>query len=594
MRRFTRADPCPICEGYGSMPRGKEKRCHGYMSDDGKWAFCARISEGSHHESHSEAGPLYAHLLRDEPLINEESFTMNGLAPNVAPSLPSREVATYDYFDASGALAYQVVRLEPKSFRQRRPNGSPGSWVWSIAGVARQMYRAQQVRTSEGVIFLVEGEKDADALAQLGLQATTSSGGARGVKLSADAGKDLLRGRDVCIIADADAEGTVYAESWRAELEGVASSTRIVRLPQKDASDAIAAGATAGTFLEAWKNAAEAVPSYAIETLDPTTLAQDLGPVPWLLQPMRLAPGPVTLIAGEPGSGKTYGAQGIAVSVPTGHKVFGQWEAARGRAIHFDYEQGKRLTHARYNEIARGLGLDWRSLSVRDLRVEVMPTIFMSDLKDVDMWCRALDGYAFALIDSFRRCCRVDNENAPEAARPLEAFWRVSEKTGCTIAMTHHYNKGASAGASGGKKSDIERVAGNYAILGMCQDAWGVKRDQNKVDAPSIWTHIRSRFPGSREESFQLAGVWSLSGALEFKMKPLGKAEEDNRRERMQAERANLLLCVRDNRGQSGRTLAKLLGRSKSSVADDLAELENLNAVKSVPGPRNGKLWFAV
>ena len=30
-------------------------------------------------------------------------------------------VATYDYTDESGALLFQVVRLEPKTFRQRRP-----------------------------------------------------------------------------------------------------------------------------------------------------------------------------------------------------------------------------------------------------------------------------------------------------------------------------------------------------------------------------------------------------------------------------------------------------------------------------------------
>src|SRR5262249_5324349 len=31
-------------------------------------------------------------------------------------------VATYDYTDADGRLLYQVVRLDPKDFRQRRPD----------------------------------------------------------------------------------------------------------------------------------------------------------------------------------------------------------------------------------------------------------------------------------------------------------------------------------------------------------------------------------------------------------------------------------------------------------------------------------------
>jgi putative DNA primase/helicase len=34
-----------------------------------------------------------------------------------------KEVAAYDYHDENGKLLYQVVRFEPKDFRQRRPNG---------------------------------------------------------------------------------------------------------------------------------------------------------------------------------------------------------------------------------------------------------------------------------------------------------------------------------------------------------------------------------------------------------------------------------------------------------------------------------------
>ena len=42
-----------------------------------------------------------------------------------------RIVATYDYTDADGALLYQVLRLEPKSFRQRQPDGN-GGWKWEL------------------------------------------------------------------------------------------------------------------------------------------------------------------------------------------------------------------------------------------------------------------------------------------------------------------------------------------------------------------------------------------------------------------------------------------------------------------------------
>lgn len=43
---------------------------------------------------------------------------------NAAPK--GNVVATYDYTNDSGELLYQVVRLELKSFRQRRPDGKGG------------------------------------------------------------------------------------------------------------------------------------------------------------------------------------------------------------------------------------------------------------------------------------------------------------------------------------------------------------------------------------------------------------------------------------------------------------------------------------
>ncbi|MBI3182068.1 MAG: hypothetical protein HYZ28_07980 [Myxococcales bacterium] len=50
-----------------------------------------------------------------------------------------RIVAAYSYTDEAGALLFEVVRFEPKTFRQRRPDGK-GGWVWSIKGVRQVLY----------------------------------------------------------------------------------------------------------------------------------------------------------------------------------------------------------------------------------------------------------------------------------------------------------------------------------------------------------------------------------------------------------------------------------------------------------------------
>jgi putative DNA primase/helicase len=92
------------------------------------------------------------------------------------PRPPDNIVATYPYCDEQGALLYENVRLSPKSFRLRRRNAK-GEWVWKMDGVRRVPYRLPELQ-GQRLVLLVEGEKDADNVAALGLPATTTPMGA--------------------------------------------------------------------------------------------------------------------------------------------------------------------------------------------------------------------------------------------------------------------------------------------------------------------------------------------------------------------------------------------------------------------------------
>src|SRR5207244_3895635 len=91
----------------------------------------------------------------------------------------SRVIARYDYLDETWKLLYQVERLEPKDFRQRRPGPQPGTWIYSLKGIPKVPYKLPEIlkRTGER-IYVVEGEKDAEILWKLGLLASTNAMGA--------------------------------------------------------------------------------------------------------------------------------------------------------------------------------------------------------------------------------------------------------------------------------------------------------------------------------------------------------------------------------------------------------------------------------
>jgi hypothetical protein len=159
---------------------------------------------------------------------------------------PPRIVATYAYRDEYGALRYQVVRLNPKRFFQRRPNGSASTFINNMEGVIPLPYRLPELLGDpDATVFIPEGEKDCDNLGELGLVATCNHGGAG--KWRNELSR-WLAGRHVVLLPDNDEPGRSHADDVAHKLAGIASSVRVIELPglpaKGDVSDWIVAGGT--------------------------------------------------------------------------------------------------------------------------------------------------------------------------------------------------------------------------------------------------------------------------------------------------------------------------------------------------------------
>jgi putative DNA primase/helicase len=183
-----------------------------------------------------------------EDVVAAVGLTMRDLFADDKPAKAekSRIVATYVYRDADRSTRFEICRFFPKDFRPRRP-GPDGRWLWNLTGAERIPYHLPEILAApaDAPVFAVEGEKDADALARLGLVATTNPGGCGSTKLwDTKPFRDPFAGRDVVIIPDGDEPGAKHAAHVYKALAGVARSIKIVRLSEKDVSDWLAAGHT--------------------------------------------------------------------------------------------------------------------------------------------------------------------------------------------------------------------------------------------------------------------------------------------------------------------------------------------------------------
>ena len=165
--------------------------------------------------------------------------------------MAGREVAAYHYVDEQGFPLYDVVRFDPKDFRQRHREN--GGWVWNLKGVDRVPYRLPAVLEAVAArrpVWICEGEEDVHALERLGVVATTNPGGTGNTKLWRDFAH-WFEGAEVVIVADRDEPGMRHAREVRTALAGVALTVCIVQATSgKDASDHIGAGLGLADFVE--------------------------------------------------------------------------------------------------------------------------------------------------------------------------------------------------------------------------------------------------------------------------------------------------------------------------------------------------------
>ena len=138
-------------------------------------------------------------------------------------------VKTYEYQDEAGVTQHSVTRLEHPSRKKEFVQASAAGGN-SLKGVKRMLYLLPKWKDKTWVC-LCEGEKCADAVAALGIPATTNCGGAGNWEEHYD---EWLEGKGLIIFEDNDDAGRARTAMLAPRLIKICKPLKIVSFPKEE------------------------------------------------------------------------------------------------------------------------------------------------------------------------------------------------------------------------------------------------------------------------------------------------------------------------------------------------------------------------
>lgn len=478
---------CPLhgdrkTKSFSANLRTGQWTCHGKCADAGNLVqFVSRLEGCSLQEAEKQlrdAGSWEVHSSspprREDPFAElasrpEVSIPQDEASPAAPVHVPSKQraiAATYDYVDLQGRVVFQVVRYEPKDFRQRRPlEGNSAGWDWRVPRELRTIpYRWPSVRAAlrkDGTVWLVEGEKDVDAcnaaFEALGMKdhvATTYQGGAGA--WADENRRDLMKsrleeGRLFCV-PDRDEQGSNMAQ---AVLELFGDRVTFYAVKQgKDLSDHLEAGRSVVDLDQVTHDEIRDGSWWhpLPELVDVGRLVSEPYPEVEYFVHNMLARGDCALLAGPSGARKSWVTLDLAVAIATGQQIWGTGdEREPAPVLVVDMENHPDELHRRVHLIARA-----REIAPSDLQGQLLitpPCDGYSYRRDgtAARLARLVRHYRPALIilDSMTAISDIEDDNNAIMVRGFfsEHMYPLRQISGSTIIGVHHANKQADYGA---------------------------------------------------------------------------------------------------------------------------------------------------
>lgn len=453
---------------------GWSARCPAH--DDQRASLSIATGEDGRWLLHCHAGCAIDTIVTAAGLVTADLFSAK-------TTTKSAIVATYTYHDEGGAHLFDVVRFAPKDFRQRRGDGT-----WKMSGVRRVLYRLPELQ-GQTTVYITEGEKDADHLRTLGLTATTNPGGAGKWKPEYVQQLRAAAVERVVILPDNDEPGRQHAEGVARSCHAAGLQAKIVYLPdlppKGDISDWLSVhGRGKDDIHTLTKATAIYTPAPEVKTSLTLPSAERVRRQPVItfldtvqpeqvdwIWPGRLARRKYTLLAGEPGLGKTYLYLDASARI-SNHGTFPDGtRAPHGRVLILTAEDGLSDT---IRPRLDALGADTTRIAVLEAVREPDGTRSSISLtKDLDMLMAAVREVQpdFVWVDPFSAYLgRTDTHRDSEVRAALAPLLDMAEQERFALGAICHLSKDAQKAALHRPGGSIAFVAAARIVLALAAD----------------------------------------------------------------------------------------------------------------------------
>ncbi len=400
----------------------------------------------------------------------------------------------------------------------RLPDGSKDFKLGGKRGLILPWPLPTYAGTSKGdPVYVCEGASDTGAMLGLGLDAV-------GVPMTGFGGDmlaELLAGRHVVIVADADDAGRQGASKIAAALTPKCSSVRITEPPEgaKDARAAVIAGANRAAFVTLAEAAQQLQPESSRVHGSPVIVRMsDVQPreVSWLWEG-RIPRGRLSLLAGRPGEGKSMLTMDMAARVTIGSVWPDGATCTPGSVV---LVAGEDDLHEVIRPRLDAHGADssrvhaMQSVVRVDAKGGTTEAMFtLADLRPLELTLEAVPDCALVIIDPIGSFIggEVDADKDNKVRAVLAPLAALAQRTGAAVLLVAHQRKGTASHAD-------DMVMGSRAFTGIARSVLHLMMDPGD-------NQRRLLLPGKMNLSSPAAGLaFTITGKpahIEWELDPV-------------------------------------------------------------------------